>query len=1482
MPGASRPQLAADFVPSPSPPFSPAAVLPGASQLAADLVPSPPQTFSPAAVLPGASQLAADISPPSSSQLLSPAAAPSPGTRQAPPSDSTHAVNPSATAELDRLKTRASRGTLSDYDTQLDTTEVKPGSEPCSFPVTDLSAPFLAHLAPLVAPSTIEPLVLTGSLVQKPRVSLRALLDSGAGLDAVSDAYAHAHRLIRHPLPQAAQARLPNAATLPLSHFVDLPVIFDGRFQFTVRAFCLPLHGIDVILGQPFLDSCDAVLHVRQRRVEFSYDGRRHSLSSRSFEPALRHGAAAGTAGASRRGRPDLPPSPPPSPPAALSPPSTPPGLRRARPPPPPDLLAVRTAALSHVEVLSAKQWRRAYRAKEIDHSDVLLFHLGVGPSGVALTGSSLATQVPLCAIDLSADAQRLAALDPTLPARLDAVLQKFEAQFKDFPDSLPPLDPDFLQKIQLTDDTPAAVRPYRLSPAQHEACRAQLHQLLAAGLIRPAASPYAAPVLMVPKPGQAGKWRMCVDYRALNNKLVRDNFPLPHPADVFNELAGHKFYSRLDLASGFWQIRLHEEDEAKTAFCAPSAGQFAWRVLPMGLKIAPSVFARMMQKVLKPFLGKFCVTYLDDIGVYSDTLDEHLEHIRLVLQALQDHHLFAKPSKCAFCLTELDFLGHVVSHNGVAVDPGKIDAIRAWPVPASARDLRSFLGLANYYRDHVENFSHRAGPLTDLLAAGRSFAWDDAADVAFKDLKTALTAAPVLQPFRADRPCTLVMSDASSHGLGAVLMQAGADGRLQPVAYHSRKLTPAERNYPTREQELLAVVDSLKAWRHYLLGTRFQLLTDHASLQYLNSQPHLSGRLFRWAQFLGEYDFAIAHVPGNRNTVADALSRRADFLPEAVCVPRPDLLEGLTDPVLAALSVVRRETRTTLIQAQRASALCSTLRARLLAHASSPQAPIHRAYRLEQLPPTDPAFTQGADNRVLYWVAGGAHRLVVPEDGALRRALLRDAHDSAIGAHQGVDKTYARLSAGYYWPRMFQDVRAFVTSCHTCLGNKPSNRAAAGLARPLPLPAQPWVQVGIDITGPLPRTSAGHVWLVVFVDHLSKQIHLVPLAGNDSSPLSATVLADAFFDTVVRQHGLPDAIVSDRGSQWLSSFWSALFHRCGTKLRFSTAHHPQTDGASERAIRTVGDAVRCCIDGLHDTWHNHLAAVELAYNSAVHASTGVSPFFLVYGVHPRLPLEDGGALPGPHHAPAFQFLDARISARRRAADALTRAMLRQAAQIDRHRRPLSLRVGDLVWLSTRHLNLATPNKFTPKYLGPFAVTTVMSSGNAVKLDLPPTIRVAQATFNLSQLREHVARPDALGPSAPAPPPPAFRDAGDDFWAIDTIIMHELRAGGLRYLVRWQGFGPQHDTWEPQSQLILDHGGRVAVALYRARRSAVDAHGSYAKRRAPHGRTAPLPPLSAADSQAVATSLTQWQLEHPDEAAQHGLPAPARGRRSAR
>jgi len=348
----------------------------------------------------------------------------------------------------------------------------------------------------------------------------------------------------------------------------------------------------------------------------------------------------------------------------------------------------------------------------------------------------------------------------------------------------------------------------------------------------------------MVPKPG--GKWRLTVDYRALNARMKRDSFPLTHPGDIFNELAGHKYYSRMDLASGFWQIRIDPCDEDKTAFVAASLGQYAWKVLPMGLCTAPSVFARMMQKVLKPLLGWCATTYLDDIGLYADTITSGLASIGQTLEALKQQGLFANFSKCAFLLKRMEFLGHVVSQDGIEVDPAKVSAISDWPRPANVSQLRSFLGLINYYREFINDFAHRAGALTLLLSATAPFEWGPDQDRAFTDLKAAVTSAPVLQPFQTDAK-HLVMADASSVGLGAVLLQANShDNVFRPVAFHSRKLSPAERNYPTREQELLALVDSLKHWRHYLLGAPFEIKTDHKSLEYLQTQPHLSGRLVR------------------------------------------------------------------------------------------------------------------------------------------------------------------------------------------------------------------------------------------------------------------------------------------------------------------------------------------------------------------------------------------------------------------------------------------------------------------------------------------------------------------------------------------------------------------------------------------------------------------------------------------------------------
>ena len=1283
----------------------------------------------------------------------------------------------------------------------------------------------------------------------------------------MSQAYAIAHHLDIKPLPEKSRcaAKLPNGQVLPLLSQCCLPLAIGPAYTDTIRAFVLPLHAdIDVILGMPWSHHVDGVLHTRARQVSVLHNGRRVFLHDSPAAPAPRHGT--GVIGSSTRSRPSLAPAPAPAstpppphidapeqqappPPATTSDTDepTPPASRRPqRPQPAPDIHAVRAAALPEVEVLTAKQWRRACRAGTIKKDDVLLCHVSISGEAVASTlDLEPVTVFSLSVAEHVDEAQeRLTAIDPSLPSKLRSLLSEFETQFKDFPDSLPALDPELLQKVRVLDDTPVASRSYRLSPPQLVSCREQLQKLLASGLIRPSASPYAAPVLMVPKAGQPGAWRLTVDYRALNDKIERDSFPIPHPYDVFNELADHKYYTRLDLASGFWQIRIDPADEDKTGFVAPSLGQFCWRVLPMGLKTSPSVFARMMQKVLKPFLGKFCVTYLDDMGIYSDSLEEHLEHIRLVLAALCEHKLFAKLSKCEFCCTSMEFLGHIVSADGIAVDPAKVSSISSWPAPSKIAELRAFLGLANYYRDFVSDFSHRSAPLTDLTSSKNPYVWGPAQVAAFTDIKQALTSAPVLQPYNYNRAITLFMSDSSASGLGAVLMQADASGRLHPVAYHSRKLSGAERNYPTREQELLAIIDSLRAWRHYLLGIKFTIHTDHATLRYLQTQPHLSGRLVRWAEYLQEYDFTVAHVKGTENVIADALSRRSDYS----ATLRPDLAAQLTVASLADISVVHSTFRASVITAQRKCPSCISARSQLLANAVNPAAPIHRTYQLS------------ADKGLL-WLGGGVPRLVVPaEPCTLRQELLREAHDSAYGAHLGVDKTYGRLAAFWYWPRMFEDVRKFVTSCHACLGNKPSNRAPAGLARPLPSPTLPWAQIGIDISGPHPTSAAGNTWLVVFVCHFSKQVHLVALPGNDAEPLSAERIAHAFFSTIVKHHGLPDVIVSDRGSQWLSSFWSTVFARCGTKLKFSTAYHPQTDGASERAIRTVVDTVRCCLEGIHEHWDRHLDSVELAYNSSVNASTGVTPFELVYGFNPRLP-HDLGA---PQNDPPGAFLDRRIALRLRAADAILETLRRQAAQIDQHRRPINLKTGDYVWLSTKNLNLAYPNKFAPKYLGPFEVARVLPSGNACQLVLPPTIRVHASTFNTSQLREHAARSAALGSSAAAPPPPAFVDSQGPSFIIDKIVLHEIRRGIVRYLVRWQGYTAADDTWELESTFIKQHGGRIAIADYRARRAVVDQHARYANRGSKFGRNDPLPPLKPSDAALVAKAV--YDYENPPSA----------------
>ena len=412
----------------------------------------------------------------------------------------------------------------------------------------------------------------------------------------------------------------------------------------------------------------------------------------------------------------------------------------------------------------------------------------------------------------------------------------------------------------------------YRMSPLELGELRKQLDDLLEKGFIKPSKSPFGAPILFVHK--KDGGLRMCIDYRALNQITVKNRYPIPRIDDLLDQLKGAKVFSKLDLASGYWQVRIAEGDTHKTAFRS-RYGHFEFLVLPFGLTNAPSTFMTLMNQVLRPFLDKFVVVYLDDILIYSKSPEEHAQHVEAVLSALERHHLYAKASKCQFGMAELDFLGHTISGAGIKVDARKVKAILDWPDPSDAHQLRCFLGLAGFYRRFVNRFSHIAAPLTNITGAKATWRWSEVEAKAFAELKHALTTTPVLATPDFAYPFELY-TDASQFAIGATLLQDQGNG-LQPIAYESRKLNSAERNYPIHELELLAVIHALRTWRCYLEGSKFRVNSDHLNLKYLTTQRNLSRRQARWLETLQQFDLDIHYKAGSDN-LAHPLSRRPDL----------------------------------------------------------------------------------------------------------------------------------------------------------------------------------------------------------------------------------------------------------------------------------------------------------------------------------------------------------------------------------------------------------------------------------------------------------------------------------------------------------------------------------------------------------------------------------------------------------------------------
>jgi len=437
------------------------------------------------------------------------------------------------------------------------------------------------------------------------------------------------------------------------------------------------------------------------------------------------------------------------------------------------------------------------------------------------------------------------------------------------FPEELPGLPPE--REVEVSIDTfprvsPIAQQPYRMAPAELNELKTQLQELLDKGFIRPSNSPWGAPILFVRR--KDGTHRLFIDYRQLNKITMKNKYLLPRIDDLFYQFKGARAFSKIDLRSGYYQMKIKEADVAKTAF-RTRYGHYEFLVLPFGLTNAPTLFMDLMNRVFQPYLDKFVVVFIDDILVYSNSFEEHEEHLRQTLQTLRDHQLYAKLSKCEIWLKRVTFLGHVISTEGVFVDPQKVEAVLKWERPTLITEIRSFLGLAGYYRIFIEGFSLIATPLTQLTRKNKKWVWSEECEKSFQELKRRLTTAPMLT-LPSGTEGFVVYSDASGKGLGCVLKQHG-----KVIAYASRQLKTHEVNYLVHDLELAAVVFALRIWRHYLYGSQTQIFTDHKSLKYLMSQKELNMQQKRWIELIKDYDCTIKYHPGKANVVADALSRK-------------------------------------------------------------------------------------------------------------------------------------------------------------------------------------------------------------------------------------------------------------------------------------------------------------------------------------------------------------------------------------------------------------------------------------------------------------------------------------------------------------------------------------------------------------------------------------------------------------------------------
>ena len=853
--------------------------------------------------------------------------------------------------------------------------------------------------------------------------------------------------------------------------------------------------------------------------------------------------------------------------------------------------------------------------------------------------------------------------------------------------------DIGLFKNVKHTIDT-GTERPYketlrRHSPKTREDIKKLVDEMLSNGIIQPSFSPWSsAPVLVQKKSG--GK-RFAIDYRGVNEKTVKDSYPLPHIADALDCFSGSHYFTCLDLTAGYWQIELDDESKKKTAFTVPQ-GLYEFVRMPFGLTNAPATFQRAITCCLQGLNWQIALCFLDDIVVFAKDFESHLERLSIVLKRLHEHNLKLKPKKCDFFKTEVTYLGHVVSSQGISTDPSKIEAIQNWEVPKTVTQLRSFLGMAQYYRRFVKDFSLLASPLHDQVKKdAKSISWGEEQQEAFQIIKSRLASAPIMAhpDFNKD---FIVDTDASGVGIGCVLSQI-QDGKERVIAYNSHKFNKAERKWCTTDREFCALHTAVRLFRSYIHGRRFILRTDHQALiGLLNKPKDLAGKQARWWAYLSNFDYTIKYRQGEKHANADGLSRQPQFEVEEDD-ESPARLNSLSDTPAEPVDI--REL-------QQGDPMCLLISA----YVSGKQTVV-QPKDMGDL--DDALWRHYLGHKHLYRVKHGIlhmDELVVVPRTALS-SLLFVLHDSPLAGHLGRGRTWRVVKERFWWPNSFTDVRDYVRSCTTCQARKGNVNKKWAPLNPSQTMDYPFQRVAMDIFQ-LPKCH-GYEYVLVVVDYFSKWAEAFPLRNK-----CAKTVASVLFNEIFMRYATPEFLHSDRGAEFVAEVLHDLTRLASVFQTHTPAYSPRSDGQAERQIKTIKDMLSKFY-AEHGSWFPYLQPAMCAIRSTGHETISFSPYEVMFGRQPRLMVDlQYGVPPRPEQKHPSSWADMQLRLRRIYRDVKERQTLASQRMKDRHdaSKKVSAHIfkpGQWVWVQVRP---GPRPKILPKWDGPFLVKDVNEVGS--------------------------------------------------------------------------------------------------------------------------------------------------------------------------